>query len=193
MPRAKKFREEDVLEKAMELFWKKGFHATSMQDLVNHMGINRASMYDTFGDKERLYLRAFEKYRRKNRQQILDFLASYASVQEGLKALFLSAVQYATQDADNKGCFVVNCTTEMLPGHPGMLDLLVQNRKDFETFFLDYLKQGVQKGEIDHTKNLKATAAYLFTLYNGLKVVAKITPSAEHLEQVVEVGLQALD
>ena len=59
MPRTKQFNEEEILKKAMELFWEKGFHATSIQDLVAHLGINRASLYDTFGGKEELFKKAF--------------------------------------------------------------------------------------------------------------------------------------
>ena len=51
MPRVKLFDENEILKKSMELFWKKGYSATSVQDMVNHLGINRGSMYDTFGDK----------------------------------------------------------------------------------------------------------------------------------------------
>ncbi|MEL6975424.1 MAG: helix-turn-helix domain-containing protein, partial [Bacteroidota bacterium] len=70
MPRTKQFDEKEVLKKAMELFWEKGFHATSIQDLVSHLGINRASLYDTFGGKDELFNTAFESYR----HQAGDFL-----------------------------------------------------------------------------------------------------------------------
>ena len=63
MPRTKQFDEKEVLKNAMELFWEKGFHATSIQDLVSHLGINRASLYDTYGGKDELFNTAFETYR----------------------------------------------------------------------------------------------------------------------------------
>ena len=74
MPRTKAFDEQEVLEKAMELFWKKGYYATSIQDLVNHLGINRASLYDTFGGKKKLFLHTFSHYRTVNTQGVKDFL-----------------------------------------------------------------------------------------------------------------------
>ena len=74
MPRVKQFNEEQVLEKAMEVFWKKGYNGSSMQELVDGMGINRASIYDTFGSKEELFERAFEIYREKNLARIRNFL-----------------------------------------------------------------------------------------------------------------------
>ena len=59
MARKKQFEEHEILTKATDLFWKQGFHATSIQDLVNHLKINRASLYDTFGGKEELFNKAF--------------------------------------------------------------------------------------------------------------------------------------
>jgi TetR/AcrR family transcriptional repressor of nem operon len=73
MPRVKLFDENEVLNKAMNLFWKQGYSATSIQDLVSHLGINRASLYDTYGDKEKLFFRAFEFYRKTNTEGITNF------------------------------------------------------------------------------------------------------------------------
>ena len=74
----------------MCLFWRNGFHATSMQDLVSYLGINRASIYDTYGGKKELFDKAFEHYRTTNRKQLLDFLESQESVKEGFKKGFPS-------------------------------------------------------------------------------------------------------
>ena len=60
MPRTKNFDPAEVLEKAKNLFWEKGYYATSMQDLVDTLGINRASMYDTYGGKDQLFAKALE-------------------------------------------------------------------------------------------------------------------------------------
>jgi len=63
MGRSREFDEEVALHKAMELFWEQGYEKTSMGDLVNHMGIHRKSLYDTFGDKHTLYLKAIDCYK----------------------------------------------------------------------------------------------------------------------------------
>ena len=76
MPRVKLFDENEVLTKAMNLFWKQGYAATSVQDLVTHLGINRASLYDTFGDKEQLFKKSFELYRKTNIEGLKHFLDS---------------------------------------------------------------------------------------------------------------------
>ena len=74
MPRIKTFDENEVLVKAMNLFWKQGYSATSVQDLVSHLGINRASLYDTFGDKEQLFKKSFALYRKSTMEGLLSLI-----------------------------------------------------------------------------------------------------------------------
>ena len=116
MPRVKQFREEEVLEKAMELFWKKGFHATSMQDLVSHLGINRASIYDTFGGKQALFDKAFQAYREKSFQTTVDFFNEFDSVKEAFYSYMEKSIMRTLNDPDKKGCFLVNTATAQIPG-----------------------------------------------------------------------------
>lgn len=193
MPRVKLFKEEEVLQRAMELFWKQGFHATSIQDLVSHLGINRASLYDTFGSKEELFERALQLYRTTNKKGIVDFLNQQPSVKAGLLALFEQSIQASIKDPDAKGCFVVNTTTELLPASEDIRELAARNKADFEQIFYDHLQKGVASGEISKDKDLKTIAAMLFTLHNGIKVIAKIKPHQQELLAIVETGLSVLD
>jgi TetR/AcrR family transcriptional repressor of nem operon len=193
MPRTKQFKEEEVLQKAIELFWKQGFHATSMDKLVKTLGISRASLYDTFGSKKQLFLKAFQLYRQQNNQLINQFLSEQPTVKEGIYNLFLHAISDTLQDKENKGCFVVNCTTELLPNDQDLLMVLSENRKGFIDFFKDYLQQGVDNGEISKEKDLDGLAGFLFTLYSGLKVIGKTQPSASELKAYISAGLVALN
>ncbi|MEK6477540.1 TetR/AcrR family transcriptional regulator [Catalinimonas sp. 4WD22] len=193
MPRVKLFKEEEVLQKAIQLFSMKGYHATSMQDLVDALGINRASLYDTFGSKEALFDRAFALYKRENRQRVLHFLAQQSSIKEGIFRLFDYAVDESVADKEAKGCLAVNTTTELIPGDQKICSQLSENKADFEKIFYDYLMSGIKKGEISPDKDAKALAAFLFTLYNGIKVVGKINPNKEELMASVKAGLAVLD
>lgn len=193
MPRVKQFCEEDVLKKAMEIFWKKGFYATSMQELVDGMGINRASLYDSFGSKEELFDRAFRLYQRENQGRVREFLLSHRPVQKGFLRLFESAIDGALRDPDAKGCFVVNATVEMVTQECALYSVLRDNRIDFEQLFLDYLQEGLTRGEISPEKDLKAIAALIFTLYNGVMVLSKINPNKAELMAATRTGLQVLD
>jgi len=193
MPRVKLFNENEVLSKAMNLFWKQGYSATSIKDLVSHLGINRASLYDTFGDKDQLFKKSFELYRRTSIEGLIQFFQSRPNVKNGFSELFEIAIQEAILDKDNKGCFVVNTTTELLPGDDDILKLLENNKIIVENIFYDYLEKGKENGQIKTKQDLKSLASLLFTIYAGLRVVSKINPSKKELTKSVNVALSLLD
>ncbi|WP_430412557.1 TetR/AcrR family transcriptional regulator [Kordia sp.] len=193
MPRVKKFNEEETLHKAMCLFWRNGFHATSMQDLVDYLGINRASIYDTYGGKKELFDKAFEQYQTTNRKQLQAFLESQESVKAGLRELFKGGISEAVCDTERKGCFVINVTTELVPNDDEMLLIIQENKAFMERTFHDFLEKGVQSGEISATKNIKNLASILHTFYNGIKIVSKTDSNEEELLASVDTVLTLLD
>ncbi|MCB1144805.1 MAG: TetR/AcrR family transcriptional regulator [Leptospiraceae bacterium] len=178
MPRVKEFDSEQILEDAMKLFWKNGFHATSMDDLVNHLGINRSSLYNSFGGKKNIFLNGLKLYQDQNLQHLKSILESEASPKKGFKKLFESAIHSLSKDSDQKGCFLVNSSTELLPGDTEIKEFLIENKRKIEEIFTNYLKEGMKKKEIHKIKHPEELATFLFTLYNGIGVVSKleITP-----------------
>lgn len=193
MPRTKQFDEQQVLERAVDLFWKQGYHATSMQDLVDHLGINRASLYTTFGDKKSLFVRAINHYRATNAAGMAAFLNAEVEVKTGIRKLLERAIAEAAEDSDRKGCFVVNTTTELIPGDPEIEQLVAENKTDFEQRIQDYLRTGQTSGQIAPDKDVKAIANLIFTLFNGIRVVGKMAPSDESLSSTVDTALSLLD
>lgn len=193
MPRVKTFDEKVVLEQAMELFWKKGYHATSIQDLVNHLGINRASLYDTYGGKEALFKKAFDHYRVTNSTMTKNFLYAEENIRKGFRSLFQMAIQQAAEDAQRKGCFVVNTTTELTPGSTSTSAILKENKDYFENLFHTYLLKGQQSGQLSSTINLKAIANLFFIFYNGMRVTTKVEVNPEELMTSVDELLSLLD
>ncbi|WP_172435868.1 TetR/AcrR family transcriptional regulator [Sediminicola luteus] len=193
MPRVKQFRKEDVLDKAISLFWKQGFHATSVQELVTHLGINRASLYNTFGDKEQLFIQALDRYREKNLARIRTILFSHGDIRKGFKSFFERTLKSALSHSEAKGCFIVNSSTELLPGNEAMQSFFQRNKSDFEALFLEYLEKGEAEGQFGSGKDLTALAALLFTLQNGIQVVGKVTEDEAALMQNVHTTLDLLD
>lgn len=193
MARCKQFNKEEVLQKAKELFWKQGFHATSIQDLVNHLGVNRASLYATFGDKNQLYETAFQAYRKEGLAQVSNCVQAFPSVKKGIQTLLQRAIQTSLIDTDGKGCFVINCTTEYLPKHPHILPDLLQNKADFQHIIATALQKGKDTGELSEQLNVNEVAAYLFTFFNGLNIMAKIKQDRKELERSVALALKVLD
>lgn len=192
MPRVKQFNQDEVLEKAVKLFWRKGFHATSMQDLVDSLGINRASIYDTFGNKRELFNLTIDRYKKENVDNVSKFLFEHTNIREGLFLLFKSSVEEALDDKNPNGCFIVNTTNE-LGDDPELNQKLLENKEAFEKIFLDYLEYGVNQNQISPYKDLKEIATYLFTLQAGIKVISQIHQSREELMKIVVTGLTVLN
>ncbi len=193
MPRVKQFNEEEVLHKAMELFWRKGFHATSMQDLIDTLGINRASLYDTFGGKQQLFDRAFTNYKEISRKRMIAILESESTVKDGFRKLFQLAIDEAVSDSDKKGCFVVNTTTAIDGSDDPYLPILQENKVFIEDTFYQLLVNAEKNGELKKGRDLKSMAALLFTYYNGLQISAKVDTDKNKLLGSVAQLLQLLD
>lgn len=193
MPRVKLFDEDLVLEKAMTIFWRNGYNATSMQQLVNGLGISRASLYDTFGSKEALFERSLALYRNMYQKKQADFLNQHSNIKQGFLALFEMAIDGSINDDDSKGCFVVNTTTELIPDGKQLLPALCQNKTALEKTFYKYLERGTAAGQIAKGHDLKAIAAMLFTLYSGLQVITKINSEKRDIMASMQVALAVLD
>lgn len=193
MPRSKSFNEEDVLHKTMKLFWKKGYHATSMQDLVTYLGINRASLYATFGGKKKLFDKSLEIYCFNNKEATLRFLKDQISIKEGIRKLFEVSIIKATADINNKGCFVVNSTTEMIPNDTNVKKIVSNNKNNFESIFYNFLLMGQESGEIPEDKDITVIATLIYTLFSGISVIAKVEPEQKDLLSTVDLVLSLLD
>lgn len=193
MPRVKLFDESEVLNKAINLFWKQGYAATSVQDLVKHLGINRASLYDTFGDKYELFKKALDFYIKENHEGLIRFFDSRPNVKEGILELFNVAINVAVSDKDCKGCFVVNTTTELIPNDKELLVVLESSKKDFQNLLYEYLKKGKEAGQLKETIDLKSLASLFYTIYSGIRVVAKVSPNGKELTDSINVVISLLD
>ena len=191
MARTKEFDKAEVLEKAKQLFWKQGFHATTVQNLVDHLGINRASIYNTFGGKNELYEAAFKSYREENFNFLKSRLSNSKNIRKDLTTLFKDIVSTSILDEDRKGCFVVNCTTEYLPIHNNILADLNDNQKCFQNLVSEVLQRGIDNGEFDDNMNVKDISSYLFTFLSGLQISSKVKPKKAELFRLVDLAFKA--
>src|SRR6266436_1904152 len=113
MARHKEFDKDEALHKAMEVFWSRGYKAASIEDLVKHMGINRQSLYDTFGDKHALYLQALDRYSALEGRKLLLLLEGDGSVKGALRRLFAGVVEGSLCAGERRGCFMGNAMSEL--------------------------------------------------------------------------------
>lgn len=193
MPRTKQFDREEVLEKAMELFWIRGYNATSIQDLVDHLGINRASLYDTYGGKHALFEEAFVRYKQLNMVAMEEIFGNAPTIRDGIEQLFRASIEKAVNDKDQRGCFILNTTTEMCPEDSGLTDMIQANNTGFIAFFTDLLKKGKKDGSIPEDMEVGPVAQTMLALYQGVGIVGKANPDRKMLENIVATGLTVLN
>ncbi|WP_223653049.1 TetR/AcrR family transcriptional regulator [Hymenobacter psoromatis] len=194
MARPKAFDEEAALQKALDTFWLRGYAATSMQELVERMGINRFSLYATFGDKHQLYVRTLRHYQQQNSQRLLALAIANAGQPAPVRVrqmLELMLLPDPASPAPNC-CFLVNATTERLPHDADIAALVRQNQQFLETLLTEILAQGQVRGETGRAATPLAQAQLLISVLNGMRIMAQANPDSQVLRNVVETVLLGL-
>ena len=193
MARHKEFDRDEALHKAMEVFWSRGYEGASIQDLVQHMGINRQSIYDTFGDKHALYLQALDRYREVEGRKVLELLERPGSVKRNLRQLFEGVVEKALCDRQRRGCFMGNAASELAGRCKDTAARTGSNMTATEEAFYRTLLRGKKEGELEHVRAPRAVARFLCSSLQGLVLTAKATRDRKTLDDVVKVTLSILD
>jgi len=193
MARHKEFDRDQALQEAMEVFWSRGYQAASIGDLVKRMGINRQSLYDTFGDKHALYLQALDRYREVEGRRLFELLERPGSVKQSLHQLFEEVVEKALSDGERRGCFIGNATSELAGHCKETASRTCSNMTTVEEAFHRALLRGKQEGEINGVRDPRAAARFFHCVLQGLVLMAKARQDRKVLNDVVKVTLSVLD
>lgn len=171
MPWSKAYDEEVVIERAMLAFWRRGYHATSMAELVAETGINRGSIYAAFGDKRGLFLRALAQYAR---TELAAPLVQDAQAQDPVRAI-LGPLERAAQPVPDRpgGCLVVLTAQELGPHDPEIATIIADHFATLEEHFRKQLKAARTTGQIPQTVRPRATSKALVGLWAGLHVLSR--------------------
>lgn len=190
MGRSKEFDENEVLQKAMELFWKQGYEKTSMNNLVEHMGIHRKSIYDTFGDKHSLYLKVIEYYAKfstaKFNYEVLKAQNSYQAIE--------NIFNYIIQGSEEKknGCLFVNATTEFGSEDKEVLKRTEESFATAEKVITEIIKKGQENGEFSLKYDANILGEVVHNSLLGLRVLVKTSASNEKMKKIEKFFLDLL-
>ena len=193
MGRPREFDESQALEKAMQVFWSKGYEATSLGDLTEAMGLSKSSLYDTFGCKHELFLSALEHYDETVGGRVAAELARPGSARAAIRAAFESAVDRAVSGVERRGCLIVNCAAEFGASDPAVAARVRAGMARIENAFHDVVTRGQAAGEIPPGKDPRALARYLTSSINGLRITAKAQADPMALQDIVRHVLASLD
>lgn len=193
MGRSKEFEEREVLRKAMELFLEQGYEGTSMNDLVEHMGIHKKSLYDTFGDKHSLFMMVLDLFGDHMQAVLMSEVLKEGTAKQSIKFIFDRVIEGIWDVEQCWGCLFVNSSVEL-----GLRDDEVKEKagKAFaqtEHFLKKLIEKGQQAGEITCASDAEGLAEFLHNSLLGIRVLIRNSTSKEKLYRIAALSLSVLD
>jgi len=188
MGRPRGFDLDEAVDRAMEVFWAKGYDGASVADLTHAMGINAPSLYAAFGSKEGLFRAVLDRYASK-RIPFLDEALRAPSARETVERLLASAARLYAEDEEQRGCLLVQ--GGLTCGCAAVSDELAKRRARLETILRDRFAKAVEAGDLDPAADLTTLARYIVSVLNGMGIQAAGGASRADLEAVASVALKA--
>ena len=170
--RPKEFDAEAAVQQATDLFWRYGYKATSLSDLLRTMNISKSSFYAEFKSKEALFKKCFAFYVSEREAWWNETLAATPTTEDFLRKVFAVVVEDASSEHP-KGCLIANSATEFGQHEPAFCHDVQEAYHDIQRFLETAIKRGIADGEIDASESPKVLARYLTVTINGLLTMIK--------------------
>jgi TetR/AcrR family transcriptional repressor of nem operon len=193
MARPKEFNPDEALERATEVFWRRGYEATSIEDLTTSMGINRGSLYDTFGGKQELFLACMDRYCTGMVASRLSLLNQPGPALETIRTFIQTMLEFGLSYPERKGCLIANTVMALAPREKEIGNRVAKAMGDLEEAFFKALVRAKKQGELRSGKDPRSLARFLTTLMQGMIVMLKAGTAADVLRDITRTGLSVLD
>jgi AcrR family transcriptional regulator len=188
--RPRSFDREQALEQAMEVFWRKGYDATSISDLTEAMGINPPSLYAAFGDKEKLYLEAVEFYRVQRGEHIREVMASEPTARGAIEKALREAVSEFSRRDCPAGC-LLTMSTSCVGVSAGIQQTLAKKRAMGRDRMRERIRRGIEEGDVPASADPQALAEFIMTVFAGMAMHARDGASRKALNATVDSAMRA--
>ncbi|KWR90261.1 TetR/AcrR family transcriptional regulator [Cupriavidus sp. IDO] len=189
MARPRKFDEQSALTAALDAFWARGYEATSTRDLTSVMGMTQPSLYNAFGDKRSLFLRALDGYLDLTVRERIARLESTQPPVAAITGYFHESIERSLADPQHRGCLLVNTALEATQDDPTLQQKVADEFLEIRSFFHRRLVAAQQAGEIAATVVPDDAASHLLAVLLGLRVLARAAPERSLLEGAVRPAL----
>lgn len=191
--RPRTFDPGEVLDRAMALFWRKGYTGTGISDLEEATGLGRQSLYGAFGDKRELFEKVVERYAATVlRPHLRDVLEAPGSPRANLERL-LEQWQEVVTAPDFNGCLVGNCVAEMSARDPEIADVLAPQLEQMEAWVRRALQRARDAGEVSAKLDPKGVARAILAMSQGVSIVGRVHTDKSFVRAVVQNALRLLD
>jgi TetR/AcrR family transcriptional repressor of nem operon len=193
MARPREFDETAALDAAMECFWRRGYEATSLRDLTASMGLTAPSVYNAFGDKQKLFSRALDRYLDHTTRGRLHRLEQSLAPKAALHRFFGEIIEHSIGDRQRKGCFLVNSALEVAPHDSTCRAVIAAQFAEIEGFFRRCIFAAQADKTVSTDINVDDAARLLLGILLGIRVLARTKPERAMLEGVVRPALMVLE
>jgi TetR/AcrR family transcriptional repressor of nem operon len=191
MARPREFDPEDVLSRAQEVFWSRGYRSTSLDDVTEATGVNKPSLYAAFGGKGELFCAVLDRYH----AMLLgyaDLLLGAPTAREGLSAWLRSFLPLCTGAIGERGCLSINAVVGGALDEPGVLARIVEYNRQLEQKLVATCERGIRSGDLPPDFDPVATVQLLLTFRAGLMVNGRLSTDPARAEQAIQRTLGAL-
>ncbi|WP_298901791.1 TetR/AcrR family transcriptional regulator [uncultured Psychroserpens sp.] len=192
MPKTETFNKDLVISQAIEVFHDKGYNATSMQDLVEATGLNRSSIYNSFGCKLSLFMECLNAYQLRYHKKSNTVLLDAKNSIDAIELLFHMYMNEMLSDSEDRGCLIANCKSEMANHDDKITSFLTQNQNYTIDFFEQLVAKGQQDQHINSNKSANEYALYLFSSLQGFRMTGILIRDKKHLQSIIKTILQTL-
>ena len=191
--RPREFDIEDAVRDAMNVFWTRGYHATSLTDLLDGTGLSRGSLYKAFGDKRSLFLKALDCYAEAGLEELGETLATPGPAKQAIRAALTIYVPLSAGSTGRRGCMVMATAAEMLPHDPEVGARVQATFRRIQALLASAVRRGQAAGEITVDQDARDVARFLACQIEGMRLLGKAGATRQEMAAVVEAAMRSLD
>lgn len=190
-PRA--YEPEVALGKALDLFRRQGFAATSLDDLSEATGMNRPSLYGAFGDKRELYIKSYQRYREEARTSMVEIFRQEMPVRQRLERIFASALNiYLSGESGPRGCFTVVTAASEAVGDPEIRAMVLDGLAELDKAFANCFRRAREKGELPESADPAVLAQLASATVHSIAIRSRARVSRKDLEAIVKGAIDVM-
>jgi TetR/AcrR family transcriptional repressor of nem operon len=193
MARPRNFEPDAAIDRALDMFWSKGYETTSLDDLCAATGLSRSSFYATFGSKKNMLLQTVTRYSERRTPHLTVVLTQDMPVREAFAQLARQFIDQIVSGSGRRGCFLGNCAAELPRSDRAALAKVRDGLAATEAAFHDALVRGQARGELPPDADPTALARYLTAAFQGLRLVGKVNSDRQALTDIADTMLQCLN
>jgi len=192
MSRLEEFNREYAVRQAMDVFWEKGYNGTSIQDLVDATGLNRSSIYNSFGSKLKLYKTTLQFYQKESGGLFQKALLNAKDPLEAIRLIFESFLPQIRAKEGDRGCYAMNCKSEMSNQEGDIRKWLLANQENTLGNFSELIKEGQEQKVINKKEDSTTYAYFIFNAFQGFRMTGILVKDRKVLEAIIDNTIKVI-